>query len=128
MWRKPRPVSIFSRRRLVSDLLRKHRLRVPESTIAMLTNTVTSCRRGRRAPSTPTETRKRLSIALEQATALLEYTKNPPSRAETLGNRVDKLRGELSGFDAIVWLEVPMPRVRSVLATSERAKPSTPTN
>ncbi len=115
MWRRSWPISIWTYRDLVRQLLKRHRLHVPECTVAMLTNAVTSCRRGRRAPFTIAETRKRFGIALEEATVLSEYTRKPPSRRETFTNRVEKLRNELSSLEAIVWLETPMPRVRSVI-------------
>lgn len=97
----------------VRELLDNHKLKVPLSTADMLAETVRKCH------SPPKQrmrrTRERFRTALTHARALLRYAQKPPTRSESVKKRFDKLRDALNGFDAIVWLSVPIPQIRSVL-------------
>lgn len=91
-----------------------------EATRTNLADTIGRCRRSSK-PSVQ-QTRKRLRTALTHAQALLLYTQKRPTHADSVEKRTKKLHDALNGFDIVIWLEVPISRVRSILSRLKAGK------
>ena len=98
---------------IVDVLLEKHKIEATQAIRNLFAENIRRCRRG----SIPgvRQTRERLRKALTHAQALRRYAEKAPTRADSIEKRSKKLREALNRLDALIWLEVPSPQVRSIL-------------
>ena len=100
---------------VISELLSKHRLKVPDGTAETLAKTILKCHvlktrtTSQKAANLPR--RKRLSRALTHARKLLEYAQRKPSHRNSVPNRVRSLRTALDNGEVVMWLALSTPPI-----------------
>jgi hypothetical protein len=97
-----------------SDLIARHKLRVPAKTAEMLANTILKCRvlpRRTKQMEAKLPRRRRMQRALAHARKLLEYKQRGTSHADGISTQVKWLRSALNDREVVMWLACAQPRL-----------------